>query len=258
MSQVQPATFEEGQTALQQGIASALQGDLRIIVLTAQVPQKNMGCPAVISSDQKFSQFSIRKMAVPAAHPLFQVPGVGTDLEHPLVMIRFDQQPITRRQMLGHRRVDFPQIGHYSSRDASGTDAETYRLDGIVRDGKRSDLEFTNLEFLSRLEFSPAIVSFRGRHLRKGSLIHVDWDPFASGEGLNPLTVIGVSMGQENGIHRQPRKLRLLQTPCQRAGSEADVHQDTSRSLLHQSAVSAAAAAKYANPHAKLECSSAV
>ena len=71
----------------------------------------------------------VRKMAVAAHHALLDAPGIGADLQHVEIVIRFEQQDLHAAQMefdgIGH----VAEIGRDADLNAFGVEAEADRID---------------------------------------------------------------------------------------------------------------------------------
>ena len=110
--------------------------DLRMIVVFAQMAQDQRLHAAIEIVFHVIAGDRVREMAVAPHHALLDAPGIRPHLQHLQIVIRFEQQNLHAAQMhldgIGH----IAEIGCDADLDAFGVEAETHRIDGVVRDGE--------------------------------------------------------------------------------------------------------------------------
>ena len=101
---VERAAEGEFRRAAIEGFFGGDAGDFGIVVLFGEVREDEVARAAVedFRVGQKFADDGVRKMPGAAHHALLDVPGIGADLEHFEIVIRFEDQEIGFAQMLLH------------------------------------------------------------------------------------------------------------------------------------------------------------
>ena len=94
----------------------------------------------------------VRKMPIAAHHALLHRPGIGPDLQHFQIVIRFEQQQIRAAQMEADRIRQIAEIGGDRNLDAFGAEGESDGIGGVVRDGETGDVDIADGETGAGLE----------------------------------------------------------------------------------------------------------
>lgn len=98
-----------------------------------------------------FADSVIGKVSGAREHALLNDPGVGANLEHVEVVVGFENETI------GFAEVNFDKFGHVAEicadgdLSAVGTESESDRVGGIVRNGEGVDIDITDAEALAGL-----------------------------------------------------------------------------------------------------------
>ena len=172
--QVNPAGLEETPAGtILEGSAGRLEGNLGMVVLLAQVGQKDVGRRTVVIVADELGGSPIREMTHPAQHALLELPGIRAHLQQILVVIRLQNQPVAAPQPGLDLGSHFAQIRHHHTRLSFGLDSKTDRLRGVVRYGKGFHTEITHLDRAAAVEFSPVLHLLQPRSLAASAPVHV-------------------------------------------------------------------------------------
>ena len=142
----------------------------------------------------------VRQVPSSSHHSLLHRPRIGADLEHLEIVVRFEHQQIGAAQMELHRVRDIAEVGDHADLDALRAEAETHRIDRVVRNSKAVDIDITNGKSGAGLKaIEPRCVLIPGnRGSREPGNENGDLE--GSGQRYQAAHVIGVLVSDEDGI----------------------------------------------------------
>src|SRR5207237_10384104 len=103
-------------------------------------------CFSIIIVGEEFREGFVGKVSYAAHDPLFDRPGIGAAAQHFEIVVRFQNQHITAPQVIANTGRHVAQIGGKTNFYTFGTKSETYRVGGIVRNGKWGNRDIANLK----------------------------------------------------------------------------------------------------------------
>lgn len=254
MSQVQVTALGVQRKVLEKGTRSMIQRDLGIIVSTTQMSQENVGRLPVEGVAQKGRQFLVGEMADSAQNTLLDAPGIGSNLQHLLVMIGFHDEPVTSRQVFNDRRGEFSQIGDKGSANALCRETKADRLRGVMRDRKGFDLKVANGEGGVGAEAFPAVNILKSGYFFPCPFIHENRHLASGQESRNSADMVRVSVSEKNGIDSLALKFSLVQTPHQTAPTKTQVDQNAGFLGGDVRAIPTASTSQDGYFHGEVEC----
>jgi len=133
-----------------------------VIVMLAQMAEHQCAGREVQIVADKIGNHFVRQVPSAAHHALLHGPRIRANFEHLGVVVRFDQQQIRAAQVHFDGIGQVAQVRCDSDLDALRANAETDRIDGVVRHGEAIDVDIANREpgtglkaIERRLEFFP-------------------------------------------------------------------------------------------------------
>ncbi len=138
-----------GGTAFQ-GFFRGQADQVRIVVFLRDVGEDQIAGDSVeaVGVGKVFADGVIRKMTGAAEDALLDEPRVWADFQHVEIVIGFEDEAV------GPAEMNFDELGHVAKVGdeghfcAVGTEGEADGIGGIVRDGKRMDLDVTDAKVL--------------------------------------------------------------------------------------------------------------
>ena len=206
---------------------------------------------------EKRTDCLIRKMAGAAHDALFDVPRVGTDLQHLHIVIGFEHQAIAIAQVLLYQFGHVTEIGHQRKLHPGGAKREAERVDGVVGNTKRRDFDIAHAKSLTGLDefdaFEAACVPLGKKAQRFGVRLSTEIYgsvPFGKQRG-ETADMIGVFVRDENTVEAIDRMRKRGEAPQRLALPEPGIHQQARPGSLEQGAI--ARTARRENAHAKAD-----
>lgn len=155
---------------------------------------------------QVFADDVIGEVAGPAHDALFDVPGIGADLEHFEVVIGFEDEAVGVTQMEFYEFGEIAEIGDDGDFCAVGAKGVADRIGGVVRNGEGRNFDVADGEALARADMFDAVELFCGgfgqnaNDFRVGSFGEVS-SGFPMSEKLRKSAgVVGVFVRNENAV----------------------------------------------------------
>jgi hypothetical protein len=181
---------------------------------------------------EKFADRVIRKMAGAGEHSLLDDPGVRTDLEHIEVVIGFEDEAIGLAEMDSDVIWEVAEISADGDLRAVGAEGESNRVDSVVGDSKRVDIDVADREALAGLDGLDAAKAL-AEGVGKDALesIHGGFGDverrFPEPEDLwETVRVVGVFVGDEDGVETINVALNGGKASESLAFSKAGVNED--------------------------------
>lgn len=195
------------QGAVLERLAGHEPDNFGVVIVLAQMAEDERGGARIQLVAKKRADDLVRQMASAAHDALLDGPGIGADLEHFEVVVRFEDQHIRAAQMIFNRVGEITKIGHDADFDAARAEAEADRIARIVRDGKAVDLEIAHAEGrtgLKGFERRSVVVPVDRARRERG---HVNRDAAVAmaREGAETAHMIGVFVADEDGVNRIER-----------------------------------------------------
>ncbi len=133
--------------------------EIGIVVLFRKVREDQMARLAIeyFGIGQKFTYHGVREMAGATHHPLLDVPGIRSHLEHVQIVIRFENQNIGFAQIVFHELGHVAQVGNDGHFGAARAKCVAYWIGSIVRNSERIDFDIADLEALACLDVFDAL-----------------------------------------------------------------------------------------------------
>jgi hypothetical protein len=139
--------------------------DVGIVVFLGEMREDKIARAAVeaFGVGEKFADGMIGKMAGTAKDALLDDPGIGADLEHVEVVIRFQDQAV------GVAEMDFDEFGHVAEvgddgkLGAVGAEGEGHRVGSVMRNREGVDVDVANGEALAGVNGFKAIEALAER-----------------------------------------------------------------------------------------------
>src|SRR5439155_18746590 len=122
--------------ALSEGFFGAQAGKLGVVIRLAQVGEDEDVRRAVVAVEKKLGGGAVREVPVAAHQPLFEVPGVGADLEHVEIVVRLEDQQVAAAHVLLDELGDIAQVGDNADFDALGGKRKCHGVGGVVGNGE--------------------------------------------------------------------------------------------------------------------------
>ena len=148
---VQGAAKGEFAGAAAEGFFGADAGEIGSVVLLGNVREDEVARASIenFGIGEKFTDDCVGKMAGAAHDALLDVPGIGADLQHFQVMIRFQDQEIGFAQMMLYEFGHVAKVGDDGDFLSVGAEGVADGVSGIVRNGERGDFDVADNEFNS-------------------------------------------------------------------------------------------------------------
>jgi len=142
-----------------EGFFGGYAGDFGVVVLFGEVREDNVACASIedFRIGEKITDHGVGEVAGAAHHALFNVPGIGTDLEHFEIVIGFQDQEVGFAQVLFNELGKVAEIGDDGDFRAVGAESVADGIDRVVRDGEGIDLDVADLETLAGANVLEAI-----------------------------------------------------------------------------------------------------
>jgi hypothetical protein len=182
--------------------------EIGIIVFLGDVRENEMADAGIETFEvgKKFADGVVGEMAGAGENALFDDPGIGADLEHVEIVIRFENQAIGLTKMDADVIGEVAEIGADGDFGSVGTEGEAHGVGGIVRDGESVDINVADGEGLAGLDgFDATKASAEG--IREDALksVHGGFGDvergFPNAQDLRKaVAVIGVLVSDENGV----------------------------------------------------------
>ena len=235
--------------AAAQGFFGADAGYVGVVVAFGEVGQYQVAGTGVkaFGIGEKFADRVIGEVASAAHHALLDVPGVGTDLEHLDIVIRFKHQNVAIAQVMLDQLGHVAEVGNHGDFDAARAKRKAQRVDGIVRNRKRGDFDIANREALARLneihtrqapgvrlgEHAQGFGMRRGREINRGA-------PLGE-QGGQPADMVGMFVRDDDAV--EPLGGLFVHGKAAKgfALAEAGIDQETRLRRLDQRTVARAA-----------------
>lgn len=209
---------------------------------------KNQRPHAVSQTLQKeLRHHGIRKMPDAAHHTLLHGPGVRPYFQHVQVVIGFEKQKIRVMQMIPDRIGHVPEIHHYTGLDAVHANAETDRINCIVRHCKRADLDVTYAKLLARLETAEIRLVVAPVDGRSSEPSHVDPCFRFPQNRQQTAHMIAMLMRDQHRIERLQRHADSLQPFLDVLATQAGIDEDAGVIVADEHAVTGTAAGENAD-----------
>ena len=148
--------FDLASPALREHGADRARRQLRRVAIPAQMTEHDaLQFPAQELFDHR-RRGRVRQMAVARLDPLFHRPRpMRIGLQHFFVVVGLDHERVHFPQPLDHHLRRIPEIGDEPERAFPGMKRVPDRIDRVVRDGKRLDVNIANREVGAGLEQPP-------------------------------------------------------------------------------------------------------
>ena len=142
----------------------------------------------------------VRQVAVASHDALLDGPGVGADLEHFDVVVGLEQEEIGSAEVIADGLGEVAEVGGDADAEAFGAEAEADGVGGVVGDGERGDGDVADGEGLAGLEGFEVRGEVAPGDAGRGEAGQVDGDAKEAGEGDEAADVVGVFVGDEDGV----------------------------------------------------------
>jgi len=125
---------------------------VRIVVLLGKVREHQVARAAIeaFRIREEFADGVVREVAGAAQDALLDVPGIRPDLEHFEVVIGFENEAIGIAQMMFDESRQIAEVGDNGDFEAARAKREGHGIGGVVRNGKRRDLDVADEKTLAR------------------------------------------------------------------------------------------------------------
>ena len=182
--------------------------EIRVVVFLGKMRENEIAGAGVkaFGIGKKFADRMIGKMAGAAEDALLHDPGVGADLQHIEIVIRFENEAIGIAQMDFHECRHVAQVGDDGKLGAVGAEREGDRVGSVMRDGESVDVDITDGEALAGVNGFEALEALAERvgknlvHRVHGRFGNVERS-FPQSEHLREAAaVVGVLVGDEDAV----------------------------------------------------------
>lgn len=220
-------------------------GDIGIIVIFGEVGEDEMArtCVEGFRIGEEFTDGVIGKVAGAAHHALLDEPRIGADFEHIEVVIGFEDHTIGVAEVLDDERGKIAEVGDDGGLVAVGAEGKAERVHGIVRNGKRGDFDITDGEALARADMFDAVETFDGDFGDNAESFFVcgrgqeDGGAPATEDLAEAADMVGVLVGDEDGVQRIGCELEGREAAERFAFAEAGIHEDACAFGFEQGAI---------------------
>ena len=181
---------------------------------------------------QEFADSVIRKVAGAGEDALLDDPWIRADLEHVEIVIGFEDEAVGLAEVDSHMIGHVAEVGADGDFGAVGAKGEADRVGGVMRDSEGVDFDIANGEGLAGLDGFDAAEAFaesvgedtlEGIH---GGLGNVERSLPEAEDLRKAVTVVGVFVGDEDGVEPVEVALNGGETGEGFAFSEASVNED--------------------------------
>ncbi len=164
--------------------------------------EKEVASPPIEVAGQKPGYGAIGEMPDPAQESLLERPGVRPNAKQLLVMIGFEDDPVTTSKSLGHRIVKVTQICGQGACNSARLKTKPDGLCCIMGNGERFHDQIRQLNLAARPDDFDVIVELKSGGLLEGACGYKHEqlrEPFQ--KRLHPTNMVTVTVGKENRVH---------------------------------------------------------
>ena len=185
-----------------QGLGGGLFDEGRMVVVGAEVAEDEGDGGGVERFADVVAGDVVGQMAVAAHDALLDGPGVRADFEHFEVVIGLEQEEVGAAEMIANGFGEVAEVGGDADAEAFGAEAEADGVGGVVGDGEGGDGDVADGEGLAGLEGFELRGEVAPGDAGRGEAGQVDGDAEEASESDEAADVVGVFVGDEDGVER--------------------------------------------------------
>ena len=222
----------------------------RMVVLFRQVRQNEEFRTSIIIFCQKIRESVIGKVSHAAHDPLLHRPGIRAYAQHLYIVVGLDHQYLAAADVMLYAGRHITKIGAHTNFDAFTAKRKAHGIDRIMRYRERHDRHVPNLKRAARLKscqplqvdpITCAIARVAAIRVMR-SCGHVHGNLQLLGEHVQTAYVVGMFVGDQDGVDQPGILAASRQAPQQLAARQSCIHQQAAPAAGNQRAIASAAA----------------